>query len=53
MKKTPNIANISVELSCPDCDTILKSTVCPNCGCEINTDEIMIDIQPSEILEEE
>lgn len=50
MKKRPQIEIIELKLRCPDCDEILKGKFCDNCGCEINTEEITIDIQVEEIL---
>jgi hypothetical protein len=50
MKKRPQVEILELRLRCPECNYILESDVCNNCGCEIDTDEIMIDIQPDEIL---
>lgn len=50
MKKRPQIEIVDLKLRCPDCDEILKSKIYDNCGCEINTVEITIDIQVEEIL---
>lgn len=51
MKKKPDVEILEVRLRCPECNYVLETDVCNNCGCEIDTDEIMIDIQPDEILQ--
>lgn len=48
--KKPEVEIEVLHLLCPDCGTRLKSIVCDNCGCEIETGEITIDIQVGEIL---
>ena len=50
MKKRPEVEIGEVKLLCPDCGSILTNEVCNRCGCEIDTREIAIDIQPEEIL---
>ena len=50
MKQKPQVEILELRLRCPECDYILESDVCNNCGCEINTEEITIDIQVEEIL---
>lgn len=51
MKKIADV-KADIKLLCPDCGEVLTRTVCDNCGCEIDTREIIIDIQPEEILSE-
>lgn len=51
VKKRPQVEILELRLRCPECNYILESDVCNYCGCEIDTDEIMIDIQPDEILQ--
>lgn len=51
MKKKPDVEILEVRLRCPECNYVLETDVCNNCGCEIDTDEIMIDIQVEEILQ--
>lgn len=51
VKKRPQVEILELRLRCPECNYILESDVCNHCGCEIDTDEIMIDIQPDEILQ--
>lgn len=50
MKKRPQVEILELRLRCPECDYVLERDVCNNCGCEIDTDTFMIDIQPEEIL---
>ena len=50
MKKKPDIEILEVRLRCPECNWLLENDICDNCGCEIDINEIMIDIQPEEIL---
>lgn len=50
MKKKPEIELGEIKLLCPECGEILIRDVCDKCGCEIDTREINIDIQPEEIL---
>lgn len=51
MKKNPDIEIGEIKLYCPDCGEELITNICSKCGCEIDTSEITIDIQPVEILE--
>ena len=51
MKKKPEVEIGEIKLVCPDCGEVLTSVICENCGCEIDVSEIIIDIQPEEILE--
>lgn len=51
MKKKPDVEILEVRLRCPECSYVLETDVCNNCGCEIDIDEIMIDIQVEEILQ--
>lgn len=39
-----------IKLLCPDCGEILTRDICDNYGCKIDMSEIIIDIQPKEIL---
>lgn len=43
---------LQVTLFCPDCGKELKTNVCEQCGCVINTDSfnVKIGINPEEIL---
>ena len=50
MKQKPQVEILELRLKCPECDSILESDVCGSCGCEIDTEEITIDIQVEEIL---
>lgn len=50
MKRKPEIAIENIKLIYPECGEELKTDICQNCGCEIDTREITIDIQPEEIL---
>ena len=50
VKKRPQVEILELRLRCPECDYVLDSNICNNCGCEIDTDTFMIDIQPDEIL---
>lgn len=52
MKMKPEVEIEVLHLLCPNCGEILESDVCGHCGCEIDTSEITIDIQPKEILEQ-
>lgn len=51
MKKKPQVEILELRLRCPECDYVLDSDICNKCGCEIDTDTFMIDIQPEEILQ--
>ena len=50
MKKRPEVEIEVIHLLCPDCGEVLEADVCDYCGCEIDTSEFTIDIQPEEIL---
>lgn len=50
MKKKPEVEIEEIKLLCPECGEVLTTDVCHSCGCEIDTGEITIDIQPEEIL---
>ena len=52
MKLTPNVEFDNIRLVCPECGETLTTSVCQNCGCEIDMAEFMIDIQPFEIIGE-
>ena len=52
MKKRPQVEILELRLRCPECNYVLESNICGNCGCEIDTDEFMIDIQLDEILQQ-
>lgn len=46
----PQVEIIEIRLRCPECDCILETAICNNCGCEIDTSEVLVDIQVEEIL---
>lgn len=50
MKKSPEVEIGEIKLLCPDCGAVLTNSRCDNCGCEIDTSEITVDIQPEEII---
>lgn len=50
MKKSPEVEIREIKLLCPDCGAVLTNSRCDNCGCEIDTSEITVDIQPEEII---
>jgi predicted amidophosphoribosyltransferase len=50
MKKKPEVELGEIKLLCPDCGEELTTHICSKCGCEIDTSEFTIDIQPEEIL---
>ena len=49
-KKKPEVEILEIRLRCPECDYVLESNVCNKCGCEIDTEELIVDIQVEEIL---
>ena len=49
-RKKTEVMIEEIKLLCPDCGEVLTTDVCHGCGCEIDTGEITIDIQPEEIL---
>ena len=50
LKMKPQIEIIELRLRCPECDCVLESAICNKCGCEIDTNELFVDIQVEEIL---
>ena len=49
--KRPQVEIKEIRLLCPDCGNVLEFDICECCGCQIDTEEFEIDIQPIEILE--
>ena len=50
MKKKPDVEILEVRLRCPECNYVLETDVCNNCGCEIVPDKYLNVIKILDLL---